>query len=242
MLKWFFCFSLLFGNQLFAEEGLLPPPPPKPDYMKKKIAPPQPPGKASQSMVDTPTPSKHKFLVEDSNEEVIFQKEEMSAGDMAPSPETEEMIKEAENDLDLNPDMEDVENLEELDVASKDDVRNQFLEDVESENPLAAEEPEPEEVAEQLGEVENTLEDSEQELEAQFEPTGRRPSSQKKLKAGMYKFGSRCQMFAEPNDGSDQQGSIRKGRKLWVDPHNEKWMKVYKKAGAVYIPANCLRN
>ncbi len=61
------------------------------------------------------------------------------------------------------------------------------------------------------------------------------------FKSGMHKFTSDCTMRAKPSAESAPKGSIGKGRKLWIDPHNEDWHKAYKKSGTVYIPANCLK-
>ena len=103
------------------------------------------------------------------------------------------------------------------------------------EEPAVAEEP----AAEKLAEVEENLEASEQEAEERLN-TGRVPSSKKKFKSGMYKFEEKCAMHAEPSSMSDKAGSIRAGRKLWIDPHNDSWHKAYKKSGTVYISADCL--
>lgn len=93
--------------------------------------------------------------------------------------------------------------------------------------------------ADKLAEVEQTLEAAEVEAEARLD-NGRKPSSKKKFKAGMYKFDDKCVMHKEPSSMSDTAGSIRAGRKLWIDPHNESWHKAYKKSGTVYISADCI--
>lgn len=67
----------------------------------------------------------------------------------------------------------------------------------------------------------------------------RQPASNQPFKPGMYKFKSDCKMYAEPSSMSASAGSVSMGSKLWVDGHDSKWMKVYKKAGPAYIPATC---
>ena len=62
----------------------------------------------------------------------------------------------------------------------------------------------------------------------------------KKFKSGMYKFSEKCTMYKEPRALSEEAGSIRPGRKLWIDAHNDGWHKAYKKSGTVYISADCL--
>ncbi len=93
---------------------------------------------------------------------------------------------------------------------------------------------------EALAEVEETLEEAEQEAEA-IAAGARQPSAKAPFKSGMYKFAEECKMYKEPRSFSDQAGSIPPGRKLWIDSHNENWLKAYKKSGTVYISTDCLK-
>lgn len=110
-----------------------------------------------------------------------------------------------------------------------------------------SEEPDQTEVAKEMSEeeapleaVEEQLEEAEQVAEAALN-SPRQPTSDQPFKAGMYKFAKKCQMYAEPSSMSDKAGSIRAGRKLWIDKHDDDWHKAYKKSGAVYISADCLQ-
>lgn len=92
---------------------------------------------------------------------------------------------------------------------------------------------------EALADVEESLEEAGQQAQ-QTLVSGRLPSS-KKFKSGMYKFSKECTMYSEPRTFSREAGSIPAGRKLWIDPHDQDWLKAYKKSGTVYIPADCLK-
>lgn len=93
--------------------------------------------------------------------------------------------------------------------------------------------------AEKLTGVEETIEDAESDTEQTLE-SSRLPSNQKKFKAGLHTFKKNCPMHVEPRSTSDELGSVSAGRKLWIDPHNDRWHKAYKKSSTVYIPAECL--
>ena len=100
-----------------------------------------------------------------------------------------------------------------------------------------------EETAEQeeaLAAVEEKLEEAEQVAEEIAEGV-RKPSAKTPFKPGMYKFEEKCTMYKEPRSLSAEAGSIPAGRKLWIDGHDENWLKAYKKSGAVYISADCLQ-
>lgn len=64
--------------------------------------------------------------------------------------------------------------------------------------------------------------------------------SSKKFKAGMYRMGIDCNMRKTASANSKKMGTVKKGKKLWVDAHNADWVKVYKKNGAVFINKGCL--
>ena len=73
------------------------------------------------------------------------------------------------------------------------------------------------------------------------------PAPQKSLasignsfKQGMYEFPQKCTMRAEPAKAANAAGTIRAGKKLWVEPFDEKWHRVYKKSGPVFISRECL--
>lgn len=75
--------------------------------------------------------------------------------------------------------------------------------------------------------------------EAQAEEQLREPTTA--FKPGMHQFSKKCTMRDKPSELGEAQGAIRPGRKLWIDAHNQKWHKAYKKSGAVYISADCLK-
>lgn len=58
---------------------------------------------------------------------------------------------------------------------------------------------------------------------------------------GMKTFSSDCIMKSEPNDASDNVGTVSKGKKLWLDAHDATWFKAYKKSGTVYVPSSCVQ-
>lgn len=66
-------------------------------------------------------------------------------------------------------------------------------------------------------------------------------ASVSQFKNGFHKFAKNCMMKSEPNSGSADAGSVNAGKKLWLDSHDGQWFKAYKKSGAVYIPANCIK-
>lgn len=61
-----------------------------------------------------------------------------------------------------------------------------------------------------------------------------------KFKNGMYRFAKNCNMRSKPSLKAKKVGKVSKGKKLWVEGHNKRWVKVYKKSGAVYISRSCL--
>ena len=69
-------------------------------------------------------------------------------------------------------------------------------------------------------------------------PAAKKVSS--KFKNGMYKFKRKCNMRKKPSTKGRKAGKVMTGKKLWVEGHNSKWVKVYKKSGAVYVHRSCL--
>ena len=61
-----------------------------------------------------------------------------------------------------------------------------------------------------------------------------------KFKNGMYRMGRKCNMRKKPSTKAAKVGKVKKGKKLWVEAHNGKWVKIYKKSGAVYLHKSCL--
>ena len=123
-----------------------------------------------------------------------------------------------------------------IEPAQDEKVKKDFQADVGNDVP---EEQPAETNKEALAAVEEKLEEAEQEHE-EILAGARKPSNKKAFKAGMYKFKEDCTMYKEPATLSGEAGKIRAGKKLWIDGHDDNWRKAYKKAGAVYIPANCL--
>ena len=60
-----------------------------------------------------------------------------------------------------------------------------------------------------------------------------------KLKNGMFSMKQDCPMTTEPGGGT-AAGKASKGTKLWVEHHDSKWAKIYKKSGPAYISRDCL--
>lgn len=49
-----------------------------------------------------------------------------------------------------------------------------------------------------------------------------------------------CMMRLEPSESSGEAGRTKKGLKIWVESEGTKWFKVYRKAGAAFVPSDCL--
>jgi hypothetical protein len=60
-------------------------------------------------------------------------------------------------------------------------------------------------------------------------------------KNGYFVFASACDMKSSPSSDSKSVGNVAKGKKLWLDSHNDQWFKAYKKSGTAYVPANCIK-
>ncbi|MCC6137716.1 MAG: hypothetical protein IT287_03735 [Bdellovibrionaceae bacterium] len=68
---------------------------------------------------------------------------------------------------------------------------------------------------------------------------GRQPASAGK--GGMFTFKADCVMKTQPDDASENAGSVSAGKKLWLDTHDATWFKAYKKSGTVYVPSTCVQ-
>lgn len=193
------------------------PPPPIPHYMKKHNITNQSPSPAPKLVHKQPSqPLPAAELVEETkvNARKVAQQNEAENS----MTEAEQLIEEANEEE--TPEGEDYE-APELDQAStKEEIRQKFIQDVEGEDPEAL----------QLNESVKKVDPLE----------SRKPSSIPKMKAGMYRFAKTCHMHSNPNTSSKKSGSVKVGRKLWVEPHNKDWVKVYKKSGAVYISRECI--
>jgi hypothetical protein len=59
-------------------------------------------------------------------------------------------------------------------------------------------------------------------------------------KAAMRRLKSDCNMRSKPTVKSEKLKMLTKGKKLWTEPHNEKWFKVYRsKDVAAYVSKAC---
>ncbi len=80
------------------------------------------------------------------------------------------------------------------------------------------------------------------------EPTKMQPTKVQKervpasaAKNGYFVFANACDMKSSPSSESKSVGNVAKGKKLWLDSHNDQWFKAYKKSGTAYVPANCIK-
>lgn len=202
--------GILMGTIAVFADGDIPPPP-MPDYMKKHYSnePLQPAKRKLQTAEGaskSPGPGQEtKFLQESSGNPTIYQNSKRTV------------------------------QAESVPETSNDEVKQEFLNDVESEDmPEIANvnnESVKEEPMESLGE-------SVAEAESQTSE-GRAPTS---FKSGMYKLTKDCAFYQEPDAASAEVGSVKKSKELWFDYHNEGWVKAYKKKSAiVYLQAGCLQ-
>lgn len=60
------------------------------------------------------------------------------------------------------------------------------------------------------------------------------------FKNGMYRVSVNCTMRKKPSTAGKKAGTVKKGKKLWMEGHNKNWVKVYKKSGPVFINKLCL--
>ncbi|MBY0316024.1 MAG: hypothetical protein K2Q26_10915 [Bdellovibrionales bacterium] len=108
------------------------------------------------------------------------------------------------------------------------------------------EEPSPEIALDPVPKVE---EEMSEELDSTPAPSPKKKKSEKSaarkqasvFKNGFYTFSSSCQMKTQPDESSPDAGAVTEGKKLWLDSHNPQWLKAYKKAGTVYVPASCVQ-
>lgn len=64
--------------------------------------------------------------------------------------------------------------------------------------------------------------------------------AKKQFKSGMYGLGRDCDMHSKPTLQSKKVGSVSRGKKLWMEPHDGGWVKVFKKSGPVYLKKDCI--
>ncbi len=60
------------------------------------------------------------------------------------------------------------------------------------------------------------------------------------FKDGFYNMSRNCNMRQEPTTSSAKAGKVQAGKRLWVEGYNDKWVKVFKKSGPVYLSKICL--
>ncbi len=60
------------------------------------------------------------------------------------------------------------------------------------------------------------------------------------FKNGMYKVSSNCNMRSGPSQTASKAGLVPKGKRLWIEGHNDTWVKVFKKSGPVFLHKSCL--
>ncbi len=60
------------------------------------------------------------------------------------------------------------------------------------------------------------------------------------FKDGFYNIATNCNMRAEPDANSGNEGKIKAGKRLWVEGYNDGWVKVFKRSGPVFISKVCL--
>lgn len=199
-------------------EGTIPPPP-MPEYMKKQAAgmqPVKPPRKklqAQEAGQNVPPPeSTEKFLKDSADKTKVFQKGQTAQSGRKPNSNPEE-------------------------------VKEEFLKDVETEDVPEAAVKEIETLKDHPQEAAEPLVAESEAKDNKIVPTPeddavRKPTS---FKAGMHTFSKECTFYTAPDRESAEDGSAKSGKKLWLDPHVEGWVKAYKKSGTVYIPADCVQ-
>ena len=67
-----------------------------------------------------------------------------------------------------------------------------------------------------------------------------RSTSTSNFKQGMYTFNEDCQMRDDADRNGSPAGMVRAGKKLWVEPYDSNWLRVYKKSGPVYVRRSCI--
>jgi hypothetical protein len=62
----------------------------------------------------------------------------------------------------------------------------------------------------------------------------------KAFKNGTYRLKRDCLAYDSPETTAQTMGKILKGKKIWVDGHNESWRKIYLRKGEGYLQGDCL--
>jgi hypothetical protein len=249
MLKIVLVTFLLSPFVAFAMDEAEIPPPPMPEYMKKnnfQLEEPKPSRKTAsyqepQELDEQSTESiKQEFLQAGQDFDAVEEEatampeaEEAPMEELQQVVDTEDVIEEEPL---KKPEVAEVNDLEEAEKEFEEAQSETAATSINEPTVIPAEEmnTEPE-----LATLEEKLEEKEQEAEATLAGT-RSPSNKKKFKPGMYKFDKDCTMYSEPGTFGDEAGTIRAGRKLWIDAHNDGWHKAYKKSGEVFISSDCL--
>lgn len=83
-------------------------------------------------------------------------------------------------------------------------------------------------------------EKSEKSEKAKASKKDKKVASVSGFKSGMYPVSTNCTMRAKPNKSAKSMGTVDAGKKLWMEKHNDEWVKVFKKSGPVYLNKVCL--
>lgn len=86
----------------------------------------------------------------------------------------------------------------------------------------------------------DTTPDVEPEAEPAPAPRPAKSIASTNFKQGMYDFDEDCAMHSDPDAKSAVSGNIKAPKKLWVEPFDGQWLRVYKKSGPAYISKSCL--
>lgn len=57
---------------------------------------------------------------------------------------------------------------------------------------------------------------------------------------GFYRFLKNCNIRKSPSSKSPKVGLVPHNKRLWVEGHNSKWLKVFKKSGVAYVSSSCI--
>ncbi|MBC85721.1 MAG: hypothetical protein CL677_00970 [Bdellovibrionaceae bacterium] len=128
--------------------------------------------------------------------------------------------------------------LEGEDPGDAEFLDEEYAEEPQESAPVAEEEPEMAEplptAAEQAREEIKMAEEESSEMMAQPDAVER-----KTIKAGMKSLKRDCNMRANASLSGDKIKILHKGKRLWVEPHNNKWVKVFRKSGPAFVGASC---
>lgn len=72
------------------------------------------------------------------------------------------------------------------------------------------------------------------------EPEQSRAEASAPFKDGMYTFSEDCTMREDPESSAASAGTVRGGKKLWVEGYDNNWVKVFKRSGPVFVEKSCL--